>query len=86
MHEMSLAVEICRLTEARLDPVDHPRLLRVGVIVGDDAGIEPANLEFCLEALLGQSPFGRAVPVITRTTGTDLSISFFEVEDGSPDD
>jgi Zn finger protein HypA/HybF involved in hydrogenase expression len=86
MHEFSVAVEICRLAEEKLAPADLPRLLRVGIMVGDEANIEANNLEFCLEALLGQPPFGRARPVISRTEGTDLSVNFFEVEDGGPDD
>jgi Zn finger protein HypA/HybF involved in hydrogenase expression len=86
VHELSVAVEICRMTEERLGSGDCPRLVAVGVVVGDDSGLEADNLQFCLEALLEQEPFGRARPVIQRVPGTDLSISFFEVEDGSQDD
>jgi Zn finger protein HypA/HybF involved in hydrogenase expression len=82
MHEMSLALEICRLTEEKLPADELPRLLRVGVVVGDQANVEAANLEFCLEALLGSPPFGRARPVMSTAPGTDLSVNFFEVEDG----
>ncbi len=59
MHEMSLALEVARLVEREL--AAHPgRLLRVGVEVGDGAGVEPANLAFCLEAVLAPPPFGGA--------------------------
>ena len=34
-------------------------LVTVGVEVGDDAGVEPESLAFCLETLLAQPPFGR---------------------------
>ena len=61
------------------------RLRRVGVIVGDDAGIEPDNLEFCLEALLAHPPFGRAVPSIERTSGDQLALAYLQVEDDGPD-
>ena len=86
MHELSLALEICRLTEERLPSADLPRLLRLGVVVGDQSNVEADNLAFCLEALLGSPPFGRARPVITRVPGDDLSVNFFEVEDGGQDD
>lgn len=86
MHELSLALEICRLTEARLPPEERPRLLRLGVVVGDEANVEADNLAFCLEALLSAPPFGRGRPVITRVPGDDLSVNFFEVEDGGQDD
>lgn len=82
MHELSLALEICRLAEERLPAEDLPRLVRVGVAVGEGSNVEAGNLEFCLEALLGQPPFGQARPVLSRVAGDDLAIDFFEVEDG----
>jgi Zn finger protein HypA/HybF involved in hydrogenase expression len=85
MHELSVAVEICRMAETRLAPDHCPRLRRVGVIVGDNAGIELENLEFCLEALLSQPPFGGAVPAIERVTGDELSLAYLQVDDGGPD-
>jgi len=53
MHEMSLALEVGRMAEEYLR--QHPgRLLRLGVVVGDDAGVEPDNFAFCLEAVLAR--------------------------------
>ena len=85
MHELSVALEICRMAEERLSPERRPRLRQVGVIVGDDAGIEPGNLEFCLEALLAQPPFGRAIPAIQRSQGDELALAWLQVEDDGPD-
>jgi Zn finger protein HypA/HybF involved in hydrogenase expression len=82
MHELSVAMEICRMAEERLTPERRPRLRRVGVIVGNDSGIEPGNLAFCLEALLAQPPFGQAVPAIQRTHGDDLALAYLQVDDG----
>ena len=86
MHELSVAIEVCRMAEERLRPEELSRLRRVGVLVGTDAGIEADNLEFCLEALLAAPPFGRAVPAITRTAGDDLALAWLQVEDDGPDD
>jgi Zn finger protein HypA/HybF involved in hydrogenase expression len=86
MHELSVALEVCRMAEARLRPEELPRLRRVGLLVGNDAGIEADNLEFCLEALLAAPPFGRAVPAITRTAGDDLALAWLQVDDDGPDD
>jgi Zn finger protein HypA/HybF involved in hydrogenase expression len=86
MHELSVALEVCRMAEERLRPDELPRLRRVGVLVGTDAGIEADNLEFCLEALLAAPPFGRAVPDITRTPGDDLALAWLKVDDDGPDD
>lgn len=86
MHELSLALEICRIAEEKLGPEQASRLVTLGVEVGDQAGVEPDNLTFCLEALLGAPPFGGARPAITRLPGDALRVSYLEVDDGGPDD
>jgi Zn finger protein HypA/HybF involved in hydrogenase expression len=86
MHEMSLAMEVCRIAEAH---VPHERLasvIAVGLEVGDDAGVEPDSLAFWLETLLSSPPFGCAQPRITRVPGDVLRVSYLEVNDGSPND
>jgi Zn finger protein HypA/HybF involved in hydrogenase expression len=80
MHEMSLALEICRLAEERLGD-EAERLVAVGVTLGDDAGVEPSNLAFCLEALMAQPPFHGAVPRIMREPGDALHLGYLEVAD-----
>jgi Zn finger protein HypA/HybF involved in hydrogenase expression len=86
MHELSVALEVCRMAEERLDREALPRLVSVGLEVGDRAGLEPANLRFCLETLLSAPPFAGAIPVITRLHGDVLRVTYFEVEDGGPED
>jgi Zn finger protein HypA/HybF involved in hydrogenase expression len=85
MHEMSVALEVCRMAQTRLGP-EVQKLVALGVTVGDDAGIEPENLAFCLEALLAEPPFRGAEPRIRREPGDALHLSYLEVTDGSPDD
>jgi Zn finger protein HypA/HybF involved in hydrogenase expression len=85
MHEMSVALEVCRLAEERLGEAADT-LVALGVTVGNDAGVEPENLAFCLEALLAEPPFRGAEPRIRREPGDALHLSYLEVTDGSPDD
>jgi Zn finger protein HypA/HybF involved in hydrogenase expression len=85
MHELSLAMEICRMAEDHLGREALPSLVEVGVEVGDDSGIEPENLEFCLEALLKEPPFTGAKPKIIRQPGDVLRLNYLEVDDGRPD-
>jgi Zn finger protein HypA/HybF involved in hydrogenase expression len=80
MHEMSIALEVCRLAETRLGPAAD-RLVVLGVTVGNDAGVEPENLAFCLEALLAEPPFQGAQPRILREPGDALLLSYLEVTD-----
>lgn len=82
MHEMSVALEVCRMAEERLDAQQLGQLVKVGLEVGGDAGLEPDNLSFCLEALLAQPPFTGAVPEITRVPGDVLRLTYLEVDDG----
>lgn len=82
MHELSVALEICRIAEDRLGPGAAAGLLAVGVEVGDQAGIEPDNLVFCLEALLAAPPFGSARPDVVRRPGDVLRVTYLEVDDG----
>lgn len=86
MHELSVALEICRMVEERLAPGEARLLRQVGVVVGDDAGLEPGNLSFCLDALLAQPPFGSAHTALTRCEGDTLRVDYYEVDDGNPDD
>ncbi|MDQ2674026.1 MAG: hydrogenase maturation nickel metallochaperone HypA [Chloroflexota bacterium] len=86
MHELSVALEICRIAEERLGTGNAASLVTVGVEVGDQAGIEPDNLAFCLEALLASPPFGGARPEVVRLAGDVLCVSYLEVDDGRPAD
>ena len=81
MHEFSVALEVCRMAEERLGTDTVPRLRKVGLMVGSDSGLEPANLSFCLDALLAQPPFGTACCVLEECDGDVLRVDYFEVED-----
>ena len=85
MHEMSIALEIARIAEDRLG-LAAPNLITVAVDVGDESGIEPANLEFCLEAVLATPPFRGAKGTVVRVRGDALQLAYLEVDDGNPDD
>jgi Zn finger protein HypA/HybF involved in hydrogenase expression len=86
VHELSIAFEVCRMAEERLEPEDLPLLVTVGLEVGHDAGLEPGNLQFCLEALLSAPPFAGARPIITQLPGDALRLAYLEIDDGRTDD
>jgi len=81
MHELSIALDVCRIAEEHVGSARCTRLTAVGLDVGAAAGIEIDNLEFCLEALLANPPFGNARPVITRLAGEELRVTYVEVEE-----
>ena len=86
MHELSVALEVCRLAEEQVGREACGQVVTVALDVGDDAGVDPSSLEFCLEALLKEPPFVGATPVVTRCSGDVLRLSYLEVDDGCPDD
>jgi Hydrogenase/urease nickel incorporation, metallochaperone, hypA len=86
VHEMSVALEVCRIAEQYAGSDRLGDVVEVAVEVGDAAGIEIGNLEFCLEALLSAPPFGRGVPRIVRAAGDVLRVESLEIDDGDSDD
>lgn len=86
MHELSLALEVCRLAGEVLEREGGAGVRAIGVEVGDDAGIETENFRFCLTALLTEPPFLGARAELTSAPGDDLRLAYVEVDDGRPDD
>lgn len=84
MHELSLALEVCRLAEAHIEPERLGSLRTVAIEIGDDSNVEIENFRFCLETLLGEPPFAGAVASFIQQPGTDLRIAWLEVDDDRP--
>lgn len=84
MHEMSLALEVCRITEEQVGAEALPRVREVGLRVGLDSGVEPDALEFALSVLLSEPPFQGARAVLEVGPGDDLRVGWLEVEDDRP--
>lgn len=83
---MSIALEICRIAEEQVGPAALADVVEVGVEVGDDSGVQPEHLEFCLESLLSHRPFGRGRPRLRPVPGESLRVLYLEVDDGRPED
>jgi Zn finger protein HypA/HybF involved in hydrogenase expression len=81
VHELSIALEICRVIEERLTPVQRPQLVELGLEIGEESPLEVPNLEFCLDTLLAHPPFAGAEVSITRTAGDDTRVSYLELDD-----
>ena len=61
MHEMSVAMEFARIAEEKLGGMSS-QLVGIAVDVGDEAGVEPSSLEFCLDAVFSTPPFWGGKP------------------------
>ncbi len=84
MHEMSVALEICRITEGQVGRDGLGRVREIGLAVGRQSGLEPDNLLFCLEALLERPPFEGARAAMEITAGDELNVTYLDVEDDRP--
>ena len=82
MHEMSIALDVCRIAEERVGADQMGNVVTVGLDVGAESGVELESLRFCLAALLTQPPFSRAEAAITCPPGDDLRVTYIEVDDG----
>ena len=82
VHEFSLAVEICRLAVTTAGTENAGAVRTVGVEVGAAADVAVENLEFCLEVMLANPPFGAATPKLLTVPGSDLRLAWLEIEDG----
>jgi Zn finger protein HypA/HybF involved in hydrogenase expression len=86
VHELSLALEVCRLAGDVLVRERGAAVRAIGVDVGADAGIELENFRFCLDALLTEPPLAGARAELQRVSGDTLRLAYVEVDDGRPDD
>ena len=84
MHEMSIALEICRIAAERVGPGRANTVRAIGLDLGDDAGVEPDSLRLWLDVLLADPPFDGAKAEISLQRGDTLRVSYLTVDDGAP--
>jgi len=82
MHEKGIASSI--MDAARTEGARFPgaRLSRIGVRIGECAGVDTESLRFCFESLvLGSDLAGLQLDIDYRERVGDLEIAFVELED-----
>ena len=82
MHDLSLALEVCRQAEDVLARAGGVAVQRVAVEVGTEAGVELENFRFCLDTLMQAPPFRGAPAELVTVGGSDLRLAWVEVDDG----
>jgi len=84
VHELSIALEICRIAGHQVGAARVPQIRCVDIDVGAASGVEIESLRFCLEAVLAEPPFSDATPVIHLQGGDVLRVNYVEVDDDGP--
>jgi Zn finger protein HypA/HybF involved in hydrogenase expression len=82
MHEMGIASSI--MNAARSEAARFPGAIpaRIGVRIGEWAGVDTESLRFCFESLvLGTDLAGLQLDIDYRGHTGDLDIAFVELED-----
>lgn len=81
MHEMSVALELCRLAEEQVGRDALPHVEAMGIVIGSESGLAIENLAFCLEVLLTNPPFHAARAAIERVPGDALRLDWLEIDE-----
>ena len=86
MHEMGIASSILEAVHQELHRHPGHRAAKVGLRIGEYAGIDRASLEFCLEALVKGTPLEpldveiEFCSVASGRRGDELELAFLELE------
>ncbi len=77
MHEMGIASSIMEAawTESRLYPGNRPA--KVGVVIGEFAGVDSESLRFCFETLAG----GLELDITWNAGSDELKLAYLELEE-----
>jgi hydrogenase nickel incorporation protein HypA/HybF len=82
MHEMGIAASILETVQRQLENDPGRRATKVGLRIGEYAGVDPDSLRFCLDALVKSTPLDLlALEIDWRPATDNLDFTFLELED-----
>ncbi|MBI4908497.1 MAG: hydrogenase maturation nickel metallochaperone HypA [Acidobacteria bacterium] len=82
MHEMSIATSLIDAVNQQCAEYPRAAVTRVGVRLGEWAGVDVESLRFCFETLVSETTLaGAALEIEFREKTADLDIAYLELED-----
>ena len=82
MHEMGIADSILNAVRRELVMYPSQRATKVGVRIGEFAGVDTESLRFCFEVLANNSELAPLeLDIEWRPSGDDLDLSYLELDD-----
>lgn len=81
MHEVGIANSILDAVRTETQAHAPARAIKVGVRIGEMAGIDPNSLAFCFEALVKGSDFEPLELAIEPGTADELEFAWLELEE-----
>jgi len=81
MHEMGIASSILEAVQKELLRYPGYRAAKVGVRIGQYAGVDDASLRFCFEAIVQGSAWAPLELSIEATSGDELDLGVMELDE-----
>jgi hydrogenase nickel incorporation protein HypA/HybF len=81
VHEVGVASGIIEAVRKELEPRVGSRATKVGVRIGEMAGVDPESLTFCFEALVKGTEMEALALEIMRGEADELEFAFLELEE-----
>lgn len=81
MHEMGIASSILEAVRKELLRYPGHRAAKVGVRIGEFAGVDAESLRFCFDAIVKGSPFAPLELSIEARGGEELDLGQMELEE-----
>ena len=90
MHEMGIASSVLEAVDKELHAYPGERAAKIGLEIGEFAGVDPESLRFCFEAIArssGLAPLELEIEWCKAgegRRGDELRIAYLELEDDEP--
>jgi hydrogenase nickel incorporation protein HypA/HybF len=81
MHEMGIASSVIEAVRAEAGRHPGGRVTKVGLRIGELAGVDAASLTFCFEALVKDTELESAALAIEDAGCDELDITYLEMEE-----
>jgi hydrogenase nickel incorporation protein HypA/HybF len=81
MHEMGIASSVIEAVRAEAARRPGARVVKIGLRIGELAGIDQASLTFCFEVLVKDTDLEPAVLAIEDATCDELDLAYLELEE-----
>jgi hydrogenase nickel incorporation protein HypA/HybF len=81
MHEVGVAAGIIEAVRKETAAREGARATKVGVRIGEMAGIDPESLAFCFEALIKGTEMEPLALAIERGPADELEFAYLELEE-----
>ncbi len=81
MHEMGIAASVIEAVRKEAAQRPGARVTKVGMRIGEFAGVDRESLTFCFQALVKDTELESAALAIEDASGDELDLSYLELEE-----